>query len=374
VASFDVIVVGGGIIGASVAWELARAGLRVVLCDRQQPGLEASWAAAGMLAPGAETPDSLAVAPLGKLSLELYPQFVAAVEADSGRCVGFAPTGALHLFFGTDAERECAQFIGAQTSLGLAAQPISSEQPQRQQPGLSAQARAAVWLPHEACVDNRALTQAVLEAARSKGAQVRAGTAIESLLVVGQRVAGVRVAGGEQIRAATVVVAAGSFTGTLAAFAPYAPTRPVRGQMLALRCHRVRIDRMVRSARGYIVPRADGRLICGSTSEDAGYEKRVTPEGLQHIRAAVVELVPALDDASVVETWSGLRPDTPDHLPILGPADLPGLFFATGHYRNGILLAPITAKLLRDWIVEGKVTLDVARYSPMRFQKKGAVD
>jgi glycine oxidase len=237
------------------------------------------------------------------------------------------------------------------------------------EPHLNKDARAIARLAREARVDNRLLTEAVLAAALAKGAEVRAGVNVTGLRMKEGRCSGVQTASGE-IASRQVVLAAGSFTGQLADAARYAPTRPVRGQMLALRCEEVRVRHVLRSSRGYIVPRSDGRLICGSTSENAGYEKRVTPEGLQQIRAAAVELVPALAGAALVETWSGLRPDTPDHLPVLGPTDVRGLYVATGHYRNGILLAPITARILREFIVDGECSAGgVEKYSPMRFAK-----
>jgi Glycine/D-amino acid oxidases (deaminating) len=147
----------------------------------------------------------------------------------------------------------------------------------------------------------------------------------------------------------------------------FAPTRPVRGQMVALRSPEVTLAHVVRSERGYLVPRNDGRILAGSTMEDAGYDKRVTPAGMQQILAAAVEMIPALAKADVVETWSGLRPGSPDHLPAIGPTGVAGLWMATGHYRNGILLAPVTAHVLAEWICSGKPPLEMDAYSPLRF-------
>jgi len=170
-----------------------------------------------------------------------------------------------------------------------------------------------------------------------------------------------------------VVLAAGAFSSRLEAARRYAPTRPVRGQMVALRSSAPPIERVLRSSRGYVVPRDDARpqrLVAGSTLENTGYEKRVTPEGLARILEAAQELVPGLDGAEIVETWCGLRPDTPDHLPIIGPTDIDGLTIATGHFRNGILLAPITARLIADWITERRATFDWEIFSPLRFASR----
>lgn len=366
--SYDVAIVGAGIIGGAIAWELARAGLRVALLDRQQAGMEASWAAAGMLAPGAETPDSVPVAPLGRASLALYPEFAAAIEADSGARAEFEPGDALQVFFGEAAERESEAFLALHRELGMRGEVIAPDLARKVEPELSEQARVAVLCKGEARVNGRVLTAAVLEAAQKRGAELRAGTAVTHLEIAQGRVTAVRTAN-SAISAGRVVIAAGCWSGGLEQVAAYAPTRPVRGQMVALRPEQMSLRHVVRSHSGYIVPRADGRLVCGSTAEpEAGFEKRVTPEGQQRILAAATELVPALSRAAVVETWSGLRPDTPDHLPSLGPTDVDGLLIATGHYRNGLLLAPITARLLREWVIEGRATSFAAEpFSPMRF-------
>ncbi len=364
-------VVGAGIIGGAIAFELAREKMRVTLLDRQQPGLEASWAAAGMLAPAPETPDAIPLVPLGKTSLDLYPEFVAAVEEASRSKVSYRKEGTLHALFATDAERELIPLCGMVAlhhGLGLATEAISLEDAQALEPGLNPAANAAAFLPYEASVDNRALTTAVVAAAARQGAEVRAGMPVTSLALERNRCTGV-VAGNEKIPAGCVVIAAGCYSGGIEPLGRYAPTRPVRGQMVALVSSKVRLRRVLRSERGYIVPREDGSLIAGSTLENAGFVKAVTLGGLQQILAAAVELVPALEDAAVAETWSGLRPDTPDHLPVLGPTDVEGLVIATGHYRNGILLAPITAKLIREWITARNASVFAEAFSPLRFQQ-----
>ncbi len=364
--SFDVAIVGGGIIGGSIAFELARHKLRVALFDRQQPGREASWAAAGMLSPAPESPDSIPLVPLGRASLELYPEFVAAVEEVSGRAVGYRGDGALEAIFVGDAERELSTLVALHHGLGLPTQPLRIEEAQHLAPALSRDARAAALLPYEASVDNRALIEAVLAAASRQGVEIRAGLEVTSLVQEGGRCTGV-VAGGERISVGDVVLAAGCYSGEIEGMRGYTPTRPVRGQMVALRSAKVQLECVLRSSRGYVVPRNDGRLIAGSTVENAGFEKRVTPAGLQQILRAALELAPDLADAAIVETWCGLRPDTPDHLPVLGPTDVEGLVVATGHYRNGILLAPITAKLTREWLTERRTSFNLEAFSPLRF-------
>jgi len=237
------------------------------------------------------------------------------------------------------------------------------------EPALGREARATALLPDEASLDSRALTGAVLAAAAASGVKVLANTRVTRLLREGSRCTGV-VAESETIASGHVVLAAGAFCGGIEGVAPAVAIRPVRGQMVALSNSEARLRRVLRSDRGYIVPRDDGapqQLVAGSTLEAAGFDKCVTPRGLEQIFSAAQELAPGLATAEVVETWSGLRPDTPDHLPLLGPGELDGLTFATGHYRNGILLAPITAKLVREWISERRVSLDWERFTPLRF-------
>ncbi len=368
-SGFDVAVIGGGIIGSSIAFELARHKLRVVLFDRQQPGQDASWAAAGMLSPAPDTPEAIPLVPLARASLELYPEFLAAVREASGKTVGCRREGALEIIFAGDAGRELSTLVALHHGLGLPTEPLRLEEAFAMEPALGREARAAAWLPYEASVDPRELTASVLAAAAEYKVDIRAGAAVTAVLTKAGRCSGV-VANGERIVAKHVVVAAGCYSGEIEGVDGYAPMRPVRGQMIALRSTKTRLQRVLRSAAGYIVPRDDSspqRLVAGSTLENAGFEKRVTPRGLDRILRAVLELAPGLGDAEILETWSGLRPDTPDHLPVLGATRVEGLVMATGHFRSGILLAPVTAKLIREWLIERNTSLPLDAFSPLRF-------
>jgi glycine oxidase len=380
VSAYDVIIVGGGLIGSSIAFELSTEKLRVLLLDRQEPGREASWAAAGMLAPGPDSSDATALVPLGIESLRLYPEFVAAIEKASVNSTDFTRTGTFEVFRGPRAEAQRDAMVAEFRRLAIGAEAISLNDARKHEPSLATHEGAIAWLPDEATIDPRLLIESVLAAARQSGAEIRANCAVNALLYEREACAGV-IAGGQKIAAKQVIIAAGSFCSTINDAAheansqrttqlrQYAPVHPVRGQMLALRSATVRLKKVLRSEYGYLVPRRDGRIIAGSTLENAGFAKQVTPQGVRQILDAALDLAPALIDAKIVDEWSGLRPGTPDLLPIIGPTDIPGLWLATGHYRNGILLAPATAKIMRDWIVTGKSNFNAESFSPLRFTK-----
>ena len=363
---YDVAIAGGGLIGASIAFELAEAGLRVALFDRQQPGEGASWAAAGILSPAPENAGMIATVPLGRASLAIYPEFVARVEEISRQSAGYRPKGTLEALFPGEAQAQLSTIVALHHGLGLKAEALSAEDARELEPSLNPDLAAAVLRPDEASVDNRALTQAMLLAAERSGVKIFTGRAVRAVFLSGGRCAGLVVAD-EKIAARWTVVAAGCHSAEIEGAAVYAPVRPAKGQMVALRSPNVEMQRVLWSDHVYLVPRNDGRIVAGATVEYVGFEKGVTAGGLEKILAGALELAPALADAQLEETWTGFRPDSPDHLPIIGPTDVEGLLIATGHFRSGILLAPITARLIREWVTTQNVSLDWARFSPMRF-------
>lgn len=364
--NFDVAIAGGGLIGGAIALELARAGLRIGVFDRQAPGQEASWAGAGILSPAPENPGMIPLVPLGKASRALYPEFVATVEEISGQRAGFRPKGTVEALFSRDARAELSTIIALHHGLGLRAEPLSATDARELEPALSEELEAAVLRPEEASVDNRALTAAVLEAARRSGAEFFSGSGVEALWLDRRRCHGL-ILPNEKIAAKWAIVAAGCFSAGIEGAGLYAPVRPAKGQMIALRAEELQIERVLWSEKIYLVPRNDGRILAGATVEYVGFEKNVTAGGVEKILSAAIELAPGLASARIEETWAGLRPDSPDHLPILGPTDVDGLLMATGHFRSGILLAPITAQLLREWITLQRVSVDWDRFSPLRF-------
>jgi glycine oxidase len=368
---FDVAVAGGGLIGGSIALELARAGLHVALFDRQEPGQESSWAGAGILSPAPESSSMIPLVPLAKASMAIYPEFVNMVEEISGQRAGYRPKGTLQAIFSRHAREELSTVIALHHGLGLKAEPLRAEDARALEPSLSDNLQAAVLRPDEAAVDNRAFTQAVLDAARKSGVQFFPRTAAESISREGHRCTGLQLQN-EKIEAQWTVIAAGCFSANIEGVAAYAPVRPAKGQMAALRADDLKIERVLWSEKIYLVPKNDGRILAGATVEYTGFEKRLTAGGLEKILAGAIELVPGLASARVEETWAGLRPDSPDHLPILGPTDLDGLLIATGHFRGGILLTPITARLVREWVTLQRVSVDWDRFSPLRFQSASA--
>jgi glycine oxidase len=364
--SYDSIIAGGGLIGCAIALELARNDLRVALFDSQEPGREASWASAGILSPAPENPGMISTVEIGKASLAMYREFIQQVEELSGIETGFREKGTITALLSRHAREELNTIVALHRGLGLKAEALSAREARQLEPALSEEIEAAVLRPDEASVDNRLLAKALLDAAKRSGAEIYAGAAVESIWREGSQCRGVMVRG-EKISAKHTIVAAGAFSSQIAGVEEYAPVRPAKGQMVSLRCAAAKIERVLWSERIYVVPRSDGRILCGATVEYMGFDKSVTAGGVHANLDAAIELAPALASARVEEAWAGLRPDTPDHLPILGPTDIEGLLIATGHYRSGVLLTPITAKLICE-LVEGKTpSVDCERFSPLRF-------
>ncbi len=266
---------------------------------------------------------------------------------------------------------ELSTIIALHHGLGLKAEPLRAEDARELEPALSEEVEAAVLRPEEGSIDNRALTAAILKAAQRSGAEVFSGNGAKAIWREGNRCAGL-VLQNERVEAKWTVIAAGCFSAMIEGIAPYAPVRPAKGQMAALRADDLKMERVLWSEKIYLVPRNDGRILAGATIEYAGFDKRTTAGGIERILSAAIDLAPDLANARIEETWAGLRPDSPDHLPILGPTDIDGLLMATGHFRSGILLTPVTARLIREWIMEQRVSVDWDRFSPLRFPSVAA--
>lgn len=364
---YDAIIAGGGLIGSAIALELARNDVRVALFDAQEPGREASWASAGILSPAPENPGMISMVPIGKASLAIYPKFIEQVEELSGLATGYRAKGTVEALFSRHAREELNTIVALHHGLGLKAEAISAREARELEPALSEEIEAAVLRPEEASVDNRLLAQGLIEAAKRSGAEILTGSPAEAIWREGSHCLGA-VVRGDKISARHTIIAAGTFSSRIAGAEAYAPVNPARGQMVSLRCATAKIERVLWSERIYIVPRNDGRILCGATVEHVGFDKAVTASGVHSNLGGAIELAPVLASASIEGTWAGLRPDTPDHLPILGPTDLQGLLIATGHFRSGVLLTPITAKLIGEFIMDKTPSVDWEKFSPMRFQ------
>ncbi len=309
-----ILVIGAGVIGLAVARELAGEKHQVTVLDPALPGTEASWAAAGMLCPDSEPVSDAGLQKLRLAARDHYPEFVA------------------------DLERETEVNVGLHTEGTLLFTPDGSVDEALREP--EAVWRPARFFPNDYCVDNRRLTQALEKSCRDRGVGFRpvAVRAVERSQVL--------LAGGQVLAADVIINAAGCWASQIRAPGVTFEVRPVKGQMAAVMAEGWGLRYVVRSEHVYLVPRFDGRILVGATMEEAGYDKSVVPETIEDLLKQAAQLVPKIRNAPVLETWAGLRPATPNGLPLIGPTSLPGYFLATGHFRNGILLAPITARLL----------------------------
>ncbi|WP_242340583.1 MULTISPECIES: glycine oxidase ThiO [unclassified Anaeromyxobacter] len=362
----DVVVVGAGIQGASVAFRLALSGRKVVVLERSIPGAEASSAAGGILSPGVEAIEPGPFYALCRASLARYPGFVREVEARSGLAVSLRSLGTLEVAFDDDHAHLLAGRAEKLERAGLPVQVLDEAAVRTLEPGLSREARGALFFADEASLDPRLLARAVYVAAARAGATFLTGD-VRRIRTEGGRAAGVEHAAG-RIDADAVVLAAGSWSLLVEGNGlPPGAVRPVRGQIAVVDTRPPLLSRVVFSGHGYVVPRPDGRILCGSTMEDVGWEKAVTAGGLRHVLDVAIEIAPSLAQAPVVETWSNFRPASPDGEPILGEGTIPGLFYATGHTRNGILLAPITADAIAAAVTGAPPPVDLAPFSPARL-------
>lgn len=368
-----VLVVGGGVIGCALARRLARAGHAVLVVERDEPGSHATWAAAGMLAPLAEADEPGPFLDLLRASRALHPALAAELREETGIDVGYRDEGSI-LVASEAAEVEALERRHAwQSTAGFPVERLTPAEAVRQEPALAPDLLAALRFPEDHQVDNRLLGRALWRAAERAGARFRTGETVRAVAVEGGRATGVVLDSGERLPAGAVVVAAGSWAGALQGLPRPLPVTPVLGQLLALRTDPHAFRQVIHSARGYLVPRADGRLLVGATVERVGFREGVTAAGILNLLGTALALAPSLAGAPLLECWSGLRPGTPDGLPILGAdPEADRLYHATGHYRNGILLAPITAELLAREI-EGARVDALAPFSLARFRPGGAV-
>ncbi|MCB9620136.1 MAG: glycine oxidase ThiO [Sandaracinus sp.] len=377
--SSDVVIVGGGVMGCASALRLAQAGLRVTVLERSVPGAEASSAAAGILGPAVEAhhghgdghphpgrrPAQSTLLTLGLRSRELHATLATELREEHGIDVGFRRCGVMRV--AVREEERSALATHSELVRGHAlVETIDGDEARRREPSLGPAALEAIELPEEAQLDPPTLLTGLAIASERAGVVFRTAT-VHGVIVEGGRARGVRTEG-EALHADHVVVAAGSWTSLVPGLGlESAHVHPVRGQILTTRTRPPVFRRIVFGAGGYVVTRPDGRVLCGSTEERVGFRREVTFEGIARIVALATTLAPSLADAPVQTHWSSFRPGTADDLPLVGPAGPEGLWLASGHYRNGILLAPITAELVRDAIVGEALPEEAAALDPRRF-------
>jgi glycine oxidase len=361
----DVLVVGGGVIGCALSRELAGRGLSVALLERGAAGEEASAAAAGLLSPQSDNAAPGPLFELGLSSLRLFPSWTTALEEETGQSVGYRGTGILRLAFDRPEQERLQAFLW-QRDRGLAVEPWDGARlRERFGTRVAPAARAGTFFPDEGVVDPRRLTRALAAAASGRGVAIREGTRAQRFWIEESRCRGVEVEG-ERFEAGAVVDAAGAWAGFDEGLPFPVPVEPVRGQMVELHLGAGDPPTVLHSERAYLVPQGAGRILVGSTIERAGYRKEVTAGALGELTREAARLLPAVEAARFVTAWAGLRPGTPDGLPMLGACGIDGLYFATGHYRNGVLLAPVTALLVADRIMgRGSASLDA--FAPERF-------
>jgi glycine oxidase len=350
VKTWDVIVVGGGIIGLSLSLALRKKGASVLVVERGEPGREASYSAAGMLADcPIEMPQALRE--LAAASARMYPEFAHELQDESGIDVDLRDQGTLYFASGESGQRD----------IGGEAERVSPAGLAEMEPALAA-ARSA-WLLRERSVDPRSLVAATLKAAKHRGVDVSSGTAVTEVVISEGRAAGVKTEK-TSYAAPAIVNCAGAWAGKIG---PYQfPVRPVKGQILSV-VGVPALRHVIRAPGVYLVPRSDGRVLIGATLEEVGYDKKTDPDTIQSLHQAANLLVPALAEGKILEAWAGLRPGTPDDLPILGKTEVPGYFVAAGHFRNGVLLAPVTVAVMVK-VVAGKTPeYDISAFSALRF-------
>jgi len=367
VGSKDAIIVGGGIIGCSIALRLSDAGFKTAIIERGTIGCEASRAAAGMLSLQAGAYGPGPFFDLCMRSLHLYPRLLQQVSELSGIDPEYQDNGTICVAADQTELAELDRWSEWQIKAGFAIDKLSAQDLRAVEPSVSEHAIGALKIPGDHQIENRRLMDALNLAIRRAGIEVIEGRSVDSLLMSGRRAAGV-VSSGEAMSSGIVILAAGCWSGSLFAGAGLKmPVVPARGQMLAVKGDRLPFAHVIHSGDCYLVPRRSNRVVIGSTVEYTGYHKAMTAAGLQTLLQAAIQLVPAIGALELVESWAGLRPDTPDHLPILGPSGIDNLILATGHFRNGILLAPITAELILKCVTEESIPPELAQFSPGRF-------
>ncbi|HEX5322378.1 MAG TPA: glycine oxidase ThiO [Capsulimonadaceae bacterium] len=370
-AGSDVVIVGAGVIGLSIAWKLAQGGASVTVIDKGPVGHGASWAAAGMLAPFAESRDDTPFARLTIAGLKAYPGFVESLESETGIDTELSRVGLLRIALDEADESALRATFEGQCAGGLPVQWLNGDQARELEPNLSPALRAAILSPEEWHIEPRKLTRALAVACAARGVCIVQETPVDAFQTAGDKITAVN-AGGTEITAGKIVLAGGAWSGVSGkTLGVSLPVFPVRGQILALGpCLPHPVRHTIYAHHGYLVPKADGRIVVGATQEDAGFDNRPTCAGVGELLAMAPKFVPSLAEMPIESIWAGLRPAASDSLPIMGILHgYENAYVATGHFRNGILLAPITGALMASLILRGDVSPLLQGFSPDRFRE-----
>ena len=374
-----ILIIGGGVIGLGIGWQLAKAGAAVTIHERGQTGRGASWAAAGMLGPIAEAhSNELDLLKLSNQSLARYPEWVNELETEAEMPIGYRAEGTLIIGIQPDDAYQLRHTYDLQQDLGLNVEWLSGEEARKIEGALSPYVTAAIRCETDHQVDNRLMAQALQRAYQGRGGVLHQNSTIERIVIENGVVTGVQTQDGFQ-GTDVCILAAGCWSGQISGLpdAIIPPVRPVKGQMLALRMQEgVMIENVIRTVKArypmpvYLVPRSDGRLIVGATTEELGFDTDLTVGGVYELLHGACEAVPGIYELPLIETWTGLRPGSTDNAPILGKTPVENLIYATGHYRNGILLTPITAYEIAKLILTGETSETIAPFHLDRFSKE----
>jgi glycine oxidase len=374
VSAQRIAIIGGGVVGLGVGWRLAAAGCAVDVFDRGEAGRGASWAAAGMLAAGVETePSEEALFALNRQAQRCWPEFAAELERVTGIDVGLRREGTLVVGLTRDDVQQLRFILDFQRRLGIDLAWLSGREAREREPHLHPGAVAAIYSPDDHQVDNRRLVQALTQAFVGAGGRLHEHTAVRGIDNAQGRVRGVRV-GADLHPADAVLLAAGAWSRAIEGVPPDTcpPVRPIKGQMLALRMDPARpiLRHVVWAPKVYLVPRRDGRLLIGATVEERGFDPDLTAGGVLSLLEAAWRALPTIEELPIDEMWVGFRPGSRDDAPILGPTPIEGLTVATGHHRNGILLAPLTIDMISRHMLTGEVDPAIRAFGIGRFARE----
>ena len=372
-----ILIIGGGVVGLSIGWQLVRQGHPAVIFERGEAGRATSWLAAGMLAPDAEIGfEELELYRLNRESAQRWPGFVEALETDSGETVDFRTHGTLIVADDRDAAEALRRRYRFMRETGLDVEWLTGAEALEREPFLAPRLSAAVYSAKDHQVDNRLLVDALKKAFLARGGMLHEHAPVTEIATHSVHPE-VVLENGERHRGSAVIVAAGVWSRQISGLLPEDRplVRPVKGQMLELKIEApFDLRHVIRAPHAYLAPKTNGRLLVGATSEEMGFDERVTAGGLYRLLEGAWEVVPGIDDLPVTDMWAGLRPASRDHLPILGLSDAPGVIMATGFYRHGILLTPVTAEQITRLVTRGDMEEWMEPFSPKRFSDVTAAD